>query len=206
MQNIRSEDLCSLERPHRDVYGLVIRRRPGIQQFGAINLSQGFPDFDPPKALLEALSKVALTGPHQYSITWGAENFRRALAQKQKRFMQCDIDPESQIVVTCGSTEAMMAAMMAVTNPGDKVIIFSPFYENYGADTILCGAEPIFVALRPPSFEFCVDELEAAFRQKPKALVLCNPRIRRQGFTRKELEIIADMAERYDTFVITDEV
>ena len=117
------------------------------------------------------------------------------------------IDPNSEIVVTCGSTEAMMAAMMTVTNPGDKVIIFSPFYENYGADTILSGAEPIYVPLVPPDFHFDPDVLEAAFCQHPKALVLCNPSNPcGKVFTRKELELIADLAARYDTYVITDEV
>ena len=106
---------------------------------GGHNLSQGFPDFDPPQQLLLALKKAAACGPHQYSVTWGAPNFREALARKQSRFMGLDIDPETQICVTCGSTEAMMTAMMTVTNPGDKVVIFSPFYENYGADTILTG-------------------------------------------------------------------
>jgi len=128
----------------------VIRRMTRISnQYGAVNLSQGFPDFDPPKEILDRLAEVSHTGPHQYSITWGAENFRNALAKKQSHFMGRSIDPASEIVVTCGSTEAMMAAMMTVTDPGDKVIVFSPFYENYGADTILSGAEPIYVPLHP---------------------------------------------------------
>ena len=117
------------------------------------------------------------------------------------------IDPNGEIVVTCGSTEAMMAAMMSVTNPGDKVIVFSPFYENYGADTILSGAEPIYVPLIPPAFTFDADVLEAAFRQHPKALILCNPSNPcGKVFTREELLIIAEFARKYDTFVITDEV
>jgi aminotransferase len=139
---------------------------------GAINLSQGFPDFDPPRELIDSLKEVAQRGPHQYAVTWGAENFRKALAEKQQRFMGIPIDPDSNIVVTCGSTEAMMAAMMAVTNPGDKVIVFSPFYENYGADAILTGAIPIYVSLRPPSFNFDIDELQKAFEQRPKTLIL----------------------------------
>ncbi|MBR3418244.1 MAG: aminotransferase class I/II-fold pyridoxal phosphate-dependent enzyme, partial [Oscillospiraceae bacterium] len=131
----------------------VIRRMTRISnQYGAVNLSQGFPDFDPPKALLDRLAEVTKEDFHQYSITWGAQNFREALAAKQTRFMGRPIDPNGEIVVTCGSTEAMMAAMMSVTNPGDKVIVFSPFYENYGADTILSGAEPIYVPLIPPAF------------------------------------------------------
>ena len=185
----------------------VIRRMTRVSlQYGAVNLSQGFPDFDPPKEILDALSRTAEL-PHQYSITWGAENFRQALAKKQSRFMGIPIDPASQIVVTCGSTEAMMAAMMTVADPGDKVIVFSPFYENYGADAILSGAEPIYVPLYPPEFNFNPDELEAAFRQNPKALILCNPSNPcGKVFTRKELEFIAHLAEKYDTYVITDEV
>ena len=186
----------------------VIRRMTRISnQYGAVNLSQGFPDFDPPQAILNRLAEVAHEDFHQYSITWGAQNFREALAEKQSRLMGREIDPNSEIVTTCGSTEAMMAAMMTVANHGDKVIVFSPFYENYGADTILSGAEPIYVPLHPPTFDFNVDELEAAFKQHPKALILCNPSNPcGKVFTRTELETIADLAKKYDAYVITDEV
>ena len=186
----------------------VIRRMTRISmQSGAVNLSQGFPDFDPPQALLDRLAEVSHEDFQQYSVTWGAQNFREALAEKQSRFMGRTIDPNREIVVTCGSTEAMMAAMMTAVDPGDKVIVFSPFYENYGADAILSGAEPIYVPLRPPAFDFDADELEAAFRQKPKALILCNPSNPcGKVFTEAELRTIASLAERYDTFVITDEV
>lgn len=186
----------------------VIRRMTRIStQYGAVNLSQGFPDFDPPKEITDRLKEVAEEDFHQYSITWGAKNFREALAAKQSGPMGHDIDPDKEIVVTCGSTEAMMAAMMTVTNPGDKVIIFSPFYENYGADTILSGAEPIYVPLYPPEFNFNPDELEAAFKKQPKALVLCNPSNPcGKVFTLDELKIIADLARKYDVYVITDEV
>lgn len=186
----------------------VIRRMTRISnQFGAVNLSQGFPDFDPPKAILDRLAEVTREDFHQYSITWGAQNFREALAAKYEHFAGRAIDPNGEIVVTCGSTEAMMAAMMSVTNPGDKVIVFSPFYENHGADTILSGAEPIYVPLIPPAFTFDADVLEDAFRKHPKALILCNPSNPcGKVFTRQELEIIADLAKKYDTFVITDEV
>ena len=186
----------------------VIRRMTRISnQYGAVNLSQGFPDFDPPQAILNRLAEVAHEDFHQYSITWGAQNFREALAEKQSRLMGRVIDPIREIVTTCGSTEAMMAAMMTVANPGDKVIVFSPFYENYGADTILSGAEPIYVPLHPPTFDFNVDELEAAFQQHPKALLLCHPSTPcGKVFTRPELETIADLAKKYDAYVITDEV
>ncbi|MGM9619270.1 MAG: pyridoxal phosphate-dependent aminotransferase [Oscillospiraceae bacterium] len=186
----------------------VIRRMTRISaQYGAVNLSQGFPDFDPPKALLDRLAEVAREDFHQYSITFGAQNFREALAAKQSHFMGHPVDPNSEVVVTCGSTEAMMAAMMTVANPGDKVIVFSPFYENYGADTILSGAEPIYVPLQPPAFSFDPEVLEDAFRQHPKALILCNPSNPcGKVFTRAELEIIADLARKYDAYVVTDEV
>lgn len=186
----------------------VIRRMTRVSnKYGAVNLSQGFPDFDPPKEITDRLAQIAGIGPHQYALTWGAQNFREALARKQEHFSGQRIDPDSQIAVTCGSTEAMMASMMAVTNPGDKVIIFSPFYENYGADTILSGAEPIYVPLKPPTFEFNPEELEAAFKQGAKALILCNPSNPcGKVFSYGELKIIADLAIKYDTYVITDEV
>lgn len=186
----------------------VIRRMTRISnKYGAVNLSQGFPDFDPPKEILDRLAEVAHEDYHQYSITWGAQNFREALAAKQTHYMGRAIDPDSEIVVTCGSTEAMMTAMMTVTNPGDKVVIFSPFYENYGADTILSGAEPIYVPLTPPAFNFDPEVLEDAFRQHPKALILCNPSNPcGKVFTRAELETIAALANKYDVYVITDEV
>lgn len=186
----------------------VIRRMTRISnKYGAVNLSQGFPDFDPPKEILDRLAQVTGEDVHQYSITWGAQNFREALAEKQRRFMGLPIDPDKHIVTTCGSTEAMMAAMMTVVDPGDKVVIFSPFYENYGADTILSGAVPIYVPLKPPTFCFDPEELEDAFRQGVKALILCNPSNPcGKVFTRQELEFIATLAEKYDTYVITDEV
>ena len=186
----------------------VIRRMTRVSlQHGAVNLSQGCPDFDPPQAILDRLSQVAHEGPHQYAVTWGAQNFREALAKKQSHYMGLPIDPDREIVATCGSTEAMMCAMMTVADPGDKVIVFSPFYENYGADTILSGAEPIYVPLNPPDFSFDPEVLEDAFRQHPKALVLCNPsNPSGKVFTRAELEIIAALAEKYDAYVITDEV
>lgn len=186
----------------------VIRRMTRISnQYNAVNLSQGFPDFEPPQQILNRLAEVTKEDFHQYSTTWGSQNFRDALARKIKHFSGIDVNPNEELVVTCGSTEAMMAAMMSVTNPGDKVIVFSPFYENYGADTILSGAEPVYVPLIPPEFNFDVDVLENAFKQHPKAIIVCNPSNPcGKVFTRKELEIIADFAKKYDSFVITDEV
>ncbi len=186
----------------------VIRRMTRIAlKYGAINLSQGFPEFDPPREITNRLAEIANIGPHQYALTWGAKNFRDAVAHKHEHFSGIKIDPESEIVVTCGSTEAMMASMMTVCNPGDKVIIFSPFYENYGADTILSGAEPIYVPLNPPDFSFDRETLENAFQQGAKAIVICNPsNPSGKVFKREELEFIASLAIKYDTYVITDEV
>lgn len=186
----------------------VIRRMTRIaNQYNAINLSQGFPDFDPPKEILNRLEQVAHEDFNQYAITWGAQNFRDALAKKQSKYMNLDLDSNKNIVVTCGSTEAMMAAMMSVCDPNDKVIVFSPFYENYGADIILCGAKPIYVPLHPPVFNFDKEELENAFQQNPKALILCNPSNPcGKVFSKEELEYIASLAVKYDTYVITDEV
>lgn len=176
-------------------------------QYGAINLAQGFPDFDPPAVLLDAMKAAAVPGPHhQYAITWGAQNFREALARKISHFSGLDCDPDRHLVTVCGSTEAMMVALMTACNPGDKVVVFSPFYENYVADTILAGAVPIYVPLHPPGFGFDPDELARAFAQKPKAIVLCNPsNPTGKVFTRAELLTILELAERHDTFVITDE-
>lgn len=186
----------------------VIRRMTRIaNQYDAINLSQGFPDFDPPKEILNRLEQVAHEDYNQYAITWGAQDFRDALAKKQSKYMNLDLDSNKNIVITCGSTEAMMAAMMSVCDPNDKVIVFSPFYENYGADTILCGANPIYVPLHPPVFNFDREELENAFKQNPKALILCNPSNPcGKVFSKEELEYIASLAIKYDTYVITDEV
>lgn len=186
----------------------VIRRMTRISDAcGAINLSQGFPDFPPPKALTDTLKTIADDGPHQYSVTYGADNLREAIARKVTPAFGYPVSAEDEVLVTCGSTEAMMCAMMTVCNPGDKVAIFSPFYENYMADTILCGAEPVFIPLVPPSYEFDITLLEQAFEAGAKALVLCNPSNPcGKVFSRTELEAIAALAIRYDAFVITDEV
>ena len=192
----------------KDFTDSVIRRMTRIaNKYGAVNLSQGFPDFDPPKQITDRLSEVASEGPHQYALTWGAKNFRDAIAAKYEHFSGIKVDPESEIVVTCGSTEAMMATMLSITNPKDKVVIFSPFYENYGADTILSGAEPIYVPLVPPDFTFSIEQLKNAFKQGAKALILCNPSNPcGKVFTFEELTAIADVVKKYDAYVVTDEV
>lgn len=175
--------------------------------YGAINLSQGFPDFDPPRAMLDRLAEVAHEGPHQYSITFGAQNLRQAVAAKHSRATGRQIDPEKEVVITCGGTESMMCAMMTVCNPGDKVMIFSPFYENYGADTILSGAKPIYIPLVPPEYDFDLSLIEAGFKEGAKAIIICNPSNPcGKVFTREELMSIAELALRYDAYIITDEV
>ena len=186
----------------------VIRRMTRISdEYGAINLSQRFPDFDPPKEIMDALAKAAYAGPHQYSVTYGADNFREALARKQEKAIGRKIDPDKEIVVTCGGTEAMMCAMMTICNPGDKVMVFSPFYENYGADAILSGAEPIYIPLVPPTYEFDIRLVEEGFRQGAKAIIVCNPSNPcGKVFSEEELMAIGSLAVKYDAFVVTDEV
>ena len=186
----------------------VIRRMTRIAiANNAINLAQGFPDFDPPKELTDRLAEVSAIGPHQYPITMGAPNFRRALAKKCGRFMGRTLDPETEIVVTIGSTEAMVDTLFALTNPGDKVIMFSPYFENYRAQTLLVGCEPIFVPLVPPTFDYDANVLEDAFKQGAKAILICNPsNPSGKVFTREELTQIAELAVKYDTYVIMDEV
>ena len=186
----------------------VIRRMTRISdEYGAINLSQGFPDFDPPQEIMDALAEAAYKGPHQYSITFGAENFRQALARKQEKAIGRAIDPETEIVVTCGGTEAMMCAMMTICNPGDKVMVFSPFYENYGADAILSGADPIYIPLVPPAYTFDISLVEEGFKAGAKAIIVCNPSNPcGKVFSRDELTAIGELAVKYDAFVVTDEV
>jgi aminotransferase len=177
------------------------------QRHGAINLAQGFPDFDPPAELVAAGKQAMDAGRHQYAVTWGSPELRTALADKIERFTGAPVDPATDLVVTCGATEAMMVAMMTVCDPGDRVGLFSPFYENYAADAILCGAQTVLVPLHPPDYRFDPVELRRAFAGGLKAFVLCNPsnpcgRV----FTRAELEVIAALADEFDVFVLTDEV
>jgi len=174
---------------------------------GAINLAQGFPDWDPPAELVAAGRAAMDAGRHQYAVTWGAPELREALAEKVGRYTGRPVDPATELVVTCGATEAMMVAMMTVCDPGDRVGLFSPFYENYGADALLAGAEPVHVPLQPPDYRFDPAELRRAFAGGLKAFVLCNPsnpcgRV----FTREELGQLAALAEEFDVWVLTDEV
>src|SRR5215471_10458062 len=144
-------------------------------QHGAVNLSQGFPDFAAPEILKKAASDAVFADVNQYAITWGAKKFRDALVEKTQRFLGIDIDPEREITVACGSTEGMIDVLLAVINPGDEVIVFEPFYENYGPDAIICGAKPRFVQLRQPDWSFDEKELAAEFNNKTKAIIINTP-------------------------------
>jgi aminotransferase len=186
----------------------VIREMSRVAaKHGAINLAQGFPDWDPPAELVQAAKDAMDTHRHQYAVTWGSPELRAALGAKLTRFMGVPVDADRELVVTCGATEAMMVSMMTVCDPGDRVGLFSPFYENYGADAILSGATPVHVPLHPPDYRFDPKELRRAFASGLKAFVLCNPsnpcgRV----FTRAELAQIAALAAEYDVWILTDEV
>ena len=176
-------------------------------QCGAISLVQGSPDFDPPVELIQAAERALRGGYNQYSLGYGSPGFREALANKQRRFMGIPIDPEQDITVTCGGTEAMLAVILSLCDPGDKVIAFSPYYESYGSGSLLAGARVIYVPLVPPDFHFDPDDLRRAFKLGVKALILCNPSNPcGKVFNREELETIARLAQEYDAVVITDEV
>ena len=186
----------------------VIRRMTRIAlQYNAINLAQGFPDFDPPKALTDRLAEVSAIGPHQYPITMGAPNFRQALARKCGRFMGRTLDPDTEMVVTIGSTEAMVDTIFALTNPGDKIAMFSPYFENYRAQAIFADCEPLFIPLVPPAFNFDPNVVEDVFKQGVKAILICNPsNPSGKVFTYEELKILADLCIKYDVYAIMDEV
>lgn len=174
---------------------------------GAINLSQGFPDFPAPEEIKRAAARAIEADINQYAITWGARDFRAAIAEKTKTHLGLDVDPETEITVTCGSTEGMIATMMATIDPGEEVIIFEPFYENYAPDVILSDAQPRYIPLRPPNWSFDRDELRAAFNRKTKAIVICNPNNPTgKVFTREELEFIAALCREHDVLCFTDEI
>jgi aminotransferase len=176
-------------------------------QHKAVNLAQGFPDFPAPEILKNAAREAITADVNQYAITWGAKPFRDAITAKYKRTYGIELDPEREITVTCGSTEGMMAALMAVSNPGDEVVIFEPYYENYGPDTLLCGADRKFVKMYPPDWSFDKDELRRAFSPRTKAIILCTPNNPSgRVFNRAELEYIAELCQEFDALCITDEI
>ncbi len=179
-----------------------------VLEHGGVNLAQGFPDFPAPQELLDAAARALAEGHNQYAITWGSPRLRRALAEKVRWCNGIEADPERNITVTCGATEAMMSTMLATVNPGDEVIVFEPFYENYGPDAKLSGAVPRFVRLRlEPGFPFDPEELRAAVTPKTRAIIINTPHNPTgKVFTRAELELIADLCRRHDLLAITDEV
>jgi len=173
----------------------------------AVNLSQGFPDFGAPEEIKAAGRDAITRDINQYAITWGAKSLRNAIAEKFQLTQGLTIDPEREITVCCGSTEAMIAAMMAIINPGDEVVVFEPFYENYGPDAILSGASPRFVRLRAPDWSFDAEELARAFSSKTKAIILNTPNNPTgKVFSREEMETIRDLCVRHNSFLITDEI
>ncbi len=186
----------------------VIREMTRIAQVhGAVNLAQGFPDFDPPREVIEA-AKAALDGGYnQYSVTWGARELREAIVRKAKAFNGIDADPEVNVVVTCGSTEAMMAAMLALVNPGDEVVIFEPFYENYGPDAVVSGATPRYVRMEWPNWRLDEEALKSAFTPRTKAVILNTPNNPTgKVFRREELKLLADLCTDHDAVAVTDEI
>jgi len=176
-------------------------------QHGAINLSQGFPDFAAPEVLKKAAADAIYADVNQYAITWGAKKFRDALVEKTRRFIGIEVDPEREITVCCGSTEGMIDVLLAIINPGDEVIVFEPFYENYGPDAIISGATPRYVQLRAPDWSFDDKELEAAFNNNTKAIIINTPNNPTgKVFSRAELETIARLCQKWDVLAITDEI
>jgi aminotransferase len=186
----------------------VIREMTRVNaEYAGVNLAQGFPNFPPPTELLEAAHRAIDGDFHQYAITWGARNLREAIAAKFERFYRCPVNPETQVTVCCGSTEAMLSTLLAVLDPGDEIIIFEPFYENYGPGAIIAGARPVYVPLEPPDFSFDPERLVRAFGPRTKALVFNSPNNPTgKVFTRSELETIAALCQRHDILAITDEI
>ena len=178
-----------------------------VAQLGGVNLAQGMPNFPPPPELIEAAHRAIDGDFHQYAITWGAPNLRGAIAEKYRVFYAMDVDPERHVTVCCGSTETMLSALLAVLNPGDEVIIFEPFYENYGPGCIISGAQPVFVPLEPPEFTFDPDRLRRAVTPRTKAIVFNSPNNPSgKVFTRAELQTIAEVCLEHDLLAITDEI
>jgi aminotransferase len=186
----------------------VIREMTRVaNQHGAINLGQGMPDFDPPEEVKEAACRAIRDGANQYAITWGAPSLRQAIATKARTFNNIDCDPDSQVTVCCGATECMMATMLAVIDPGDEVVIFEPFYENYGPDALLTGATPVWVRMHPPDWRFDADELRRAFSPRTKAIILNTPNNPTgRVFTRDELSQIAELCREFNVFAFSDEI
>lgn len=204
----------SADRPHfrsartRNFTESVIREMTRLAlRHNAVNLAQGFPDFSAPAHIKEAAREAISDDINQYAITWGAKPFRDAIAQKYKQWYGLEFDPEREITVCCGSTEGMIASMLGITNPGDEVIVFEPYYENYGPDTMLCEAKRVLVSLRPPDWSFDPQELRAAFSPKTKAIIVNTPNNPTgKVFSLEELTLISELCQEFDAIAITDEI
>ncbi len=207
VENLNRRPRFTSQRTSRFTESVIREMTRLAMEGGAVNLAQGFPDFSAPEDIKRAAQEAIAADFNQYAITWGAKPFRNAIAAKYRKWYGLDYDPEREITVCCGSTEGMIASMLAVTNPGDEVIVFEPYYENYGPDTLLCDAERKLVSLRPPDWTFDPDELRRAFSPRTKAIILNSPNNPTgRVFTRAELQVIADLCQEFDALAITDEI
>ncbi len=199
-------------RTHRFTESVIREMTRLANTYQAVNLSQGFPDYDPPEAMIQAAIQFIREGKNQYAITWGTKNLREALVRKFKKFYGITLDQETEITVTCGSTEAMISSLLAIVNPGDEVIVFEPFYENYGPDAILSNAIPHYVSLIPPKspdefWRFDFSKLEQAFNSKTKAIIINTPNNPTgKVFTKEEMLFISALCQKWDVIAITDEI
>jgi len=204
---LSTRDRFRAQRTHRITESVIREMTRLALRHKAVNLAQGFPDFPAPQIVKDAARQAIAEDVNQYAITWGSKRFRDQIAAKYRRNYDLDIDPEREITVCCGSTEGMIASLLAVSNPGDEVIIFEPFYENFGPDTLLCGAHRKFVKLHPPDWHFDPDELRRAFSQNTKAIIINSPgNPTGQVFDREQLQIIANLCQEFDSLAITDEI
>ena len=195
------------ERSQRFTESVIREMTRLCNRHGGVNLAQGFPDFPAPEALKRAAMRAIEADVNQYAITWGAQRLREALVEKTRSFSGLSYDPETELTVCCGSTECMAATLLGLVDPGEEVIVFEPFYENYGPDAILCGAQPRFVTLREPDWSFDPTELEQAFSNRTKAIIINTPNNPTgKVFTREELEQVAALCRRWDVVAVTDEI
>jgi len=207
MSTLQNPSLRISQKAARFTESVIREMTREAMKHGAVNLSQGFPDFPAPAAIKEAAARAIAADVNQYAITWGSKDLRDAIAAKAGWYLGLDVDPEREITVTCGGTEAMIATMMATVDPGDEVIVLEPFYENYGPDAILSDAIPRYVPLRAPDWTFDRDELAAAFNERTRAIILCNPNNPTgKVFSREEMEFVASLCVEHDVLCFSDEI
>ncbi len=203
----RIDDPRVSERAQRFPESVIREMTRVAEAHGAVNLSQGFPDFDPPRELVEAAQRALENGYNQYSTTWGAPALRDAIVRRAKAFNGIDADADANLLVTCGSTEAMMAAMLSLVNPGDEVVVFEPFYENYGPDAVMSGAVPRYVHMAWPDWRVDEEELKAAFTPKTKAVIVNTPNNPTgKVYSSQDMRLIADLCADHDAVAVTDEI